>query len=134
MSVVPRSVIAVVAGLLVARLAAETPPLGPDGVAMIYPTVKGGTEWFLDMANPYSDLHGQSFNISYGKGSRFPFAVHEAGGGQPKYFNTRGSVVTYNSGSPPGRSTRLDVYPAGGRFANETAYSWRSNPGYLYKP
>lgn len=115
-------------------LAWAKPPVGPDGVAQIYATIAGGTEWFLDMANPYSDRNGQSFNISYGTGSRFPFVTHEATGAEPRYFNTRGSVVTYQSGSAPGRSVRLDVYPAGGRWANRTSYSWRENPGYLYVP
>jgi hypothetical protein len=108
--------------------------IGPDGVAEIYPTIRGGTEWHLDLAAPYSDRDGQVFNISYGMRSRFPFTAHPAAHGDPLYFNTRGSRITYNSGSAPGRSVRLDVYPAGGWAKNGTPFSWRDNPGYLYQP
>ena len=111
-----------------------TGDIGKDGVKMIYPTVQGGTEFFLNMEDPYKqgsgfEDHGQ-FNISYGHGSQFPFTKHTQG--SLTYFNTEGSPVTYASGSKTGRSTRLDVYPDGGKWSNKTKYYWKDNPGYLY--
>jgi len=110
--------------------------IGPDGVQQLYPTADGGTEFYLNMDDPYSggaytSRHEAQFNISYGMGSQFPFTTHIEPSGL-KYFNTTGSPVTYASGGKPGRSVRLDVYPDGGKWANNTNYSWKSNPGYLY--
>jgi len=109
--------------------------LGKDGVRQIYPTAQGGTEFYLNMDDPYKVGSGHNndsgqFNISYGHGSQFPFTKHTEGG--LTFFNTEGSPITYASGSKPGRSTRLDVYPAGGKWNNKTKYSWKSNPGFLY--
>ena len=72
------------------------------------------------------------FNISYGTGSQLSFTTHAASGSTPKYFNTTGSKISYASGSPDGRSVRLDCYPDGGKWNDKTNYSWQSNPGYLY--
>jgi len=108
--------------------------IGKDGVKMIYPTVQGGTEFYLNMDDPYKQGsgyqdHGQ-FNVSFGHGSQFPITKHTQG--SLTYFNTAGSPITYNSGAAPGRSTRLDVYPDGGKWSNKTKYYWKDNPGYLY--
>src|SRR5438132_3403211 len=111
--------------------------LGPDGVKQIYPDKVGATQFYLNMDDPYKDGGGAGttnpngqFNISYGTNSKFPFTAMTEGG--LIFFNTTGSPITYNSGSPPGRSVRLDIYPDGGKFANRSQYSWQSNPGYLY--
>ena len=72
------------------------------------------------------------FNVSYGGGSHLPYEKKTEG--SLTYFNTTGSKISYHSGSPPGRSTRLDVYPDGGIWNNKTKYSWSDNPGYLYTP
>lgn len=110
--------------------------IGPDGVAQIYPTAPGGTEFYLNMDDPYkggaytSRLSAQ-FNISYGRGSQLPFTAKTDSNGL-KYFNTTGNPVNYASGSKPGRSVRLDVYPDGGKWANRTSHSWQKNPGHLY--
>ena len=113
--------------------------VGPDGVLQIYPTAQGGTEFYINMDDPYSgpgpgstSSNGQ-FNVSYGSGSQFPINKKtDSAFGNMVYWNTHGSVVTYASGSPNGRSHRLDVYPDGGKWNNKTSYSWKSNPGYLY--
>ena len=110
--------------------------IGPDDVAQIYPTAPGGTEFYLNMDNPYEGGSSTSrptaqFNISYGKGSQLPFTTETAPNGL-KYFNTTGNPINYASGSKPGRSVRLDVYPDGGKWANKTSHSWQNNPGYLY--
>jgi hypothetical protein len=102
--------------------------IGPDGVAQIYPTAPGGTEFYLNMDNPYEGGSNTSrpsaqFNISYGKGSQLPFTTETAQNGL-KYFNTTGNPINYASGSKPGRSVRLDVYPDGGKWANKTSHSW----------
>lgn len=112
--------------------------IGPDGVKQIYPTAATGTEFYLNMDNPYqggayTSRPEAQFNISYGTGSQFPFTTHTDPNGL-KYFNTEGSPITYASGSPPGRSVRLDIYNVGGKWANKTNFSWENNPGYLYKP
>ena len=108
--------------------------LGPDNVAQIYPTRPGGTEFYLNMDNLYSvgaytSRPNAQFNISFGKGSQFPFTRHVEGA--LVYFNTTGSLISYSSGGL-GRSVRLDVYPDGGKWNNKTTYDWQNNPGYLY--
>jgi hypothetical protein len=110
--------------------------IGPDGVAQIYSTAPGGTEFYLNMDNPYrggayTSRPKAQFNISYGRGSQLPFIANTEPNGL-KYFNTTGNPITYASGSKPGRSVRLDVYPEGGKWANRTSHCWRKNPGYLY--
>src|SRR5689334_11871820 len=99
--------------------------IGPDGVGKIYPTASGGTEFYMDISDPYKQGSGYNgsgqFNISYGSGSQFPFTKHTEG--SLTYFNTTGSPIKYKSGSAPGRSVRLDIYPAGGKWANKTNYS-----------
>ncbi len=47
--------------------------IGPDGVAQIYPTAPRGTEFYLNMDNPYkggayTSRSTAQFNISYGWG------------------------------------------------------------------
>jgi len=113
--------------------------IGPDGVAEIYPTASGGTKCYINMSAPYSGVgpgstssNGQ-FNVSYGSGSQFPITKKTDPNGLV-YYNTTGSPITYNSGAPPGRSVRLDMYPDGGKWNDTTNYSWSSNPGYLYTP
>jgi len=98
------------------------------GVQKLYPDNPSGTQWYMDMANPYSDGR---FNVSYGTGSHYPINPGSDSTGL-KYWNTRGEKVTYASGAPSGRSQRLDCYPDGGKWADKTNYSWKSNPGYLY--
>jgi hypothetical protein len=87
-----------------------------------------GTEFYLNMNNPYEGGSNTSrptaqFNISYGKGSQLPFTTETAPNGL-KYFTTTGNPINYASGSKPGRSVRLDVYPDGGKWANKTSHSW----------
>ncbi|HET7283062.1 MAG TPA: hypothetical protein VFI70_00100 [Nitrososphaeraceae archaeon] len=101
--------------------------IGPDGVMQIYPTVQGGTEFYMK-DNPDKS----KFNVSFGSGSHLPYQKKTENG--LIFFNTTGSPINYNSGSPPGRSTRLDVYPDGGMWSNKTKNSWENNPGYLYSP
>jgi hypothetical protein len=110
--------------------------IGPDSVAQIYPTVPGGTEFYLNMEDPYkggayTSRPTAQFNISYGRGSQIPFTVKTDPNGL-KYFNTTGNPINYASGSKPGRSVRLDVYPDGGKWVNKTSHSWQNNPGHLY--
>jgi len=52
-----------------------------------------------------------------GGGSQLPFTTHTDPNGL-KYFNTTGNPITYASGSKPGRSVRLDVYPDDGKWAS----------------
>jgi len=99
--------------------------IGPDGVLQIYPDAKGGTQVYMkDSPDP------KIFNVSYGTGSHIPF--NKKTEGNLTFFNTVGSPITYHSGAPPGRSTRIDTYPDGGMWSNKTKYSWQDNPGYLY--
>jgi hypothetical protein len=72
------------------------------------------------------------FNISYGTGSHLPYTKHQEG--MLTYFNSVGNPINYASGAAPGRSLRLDMYADDGIWADNTPYSWKSNPGYLYTP
>lgn len=103
--------------------------IGPDGVLQIYESEPGATRWFLNMAAA-NDPHDDHFNISYGSGSHIASTKHVEGG--ITYFNSKGAVQTYNSGAPDSRSCRFDNYPGLGQGSNNTSYSWKSNPGYLY--
>ncbi|MGC1931033.1 MAG: hypothetical protein WA667_18845 [Candidatus Nitrosopolaris sp.] len=87
--------------------------IGPDGVQQIYPKKPGGTEFYLNMDNPYdggayTSRPTAQFNISFGKNSRFPFTTHIDDTQGLIYFNTTGSPISYQSGGS-GRSVRLDV-------------------------
>lgn len=99
--------------------------IGPDGVLQLYPTVAGGTAFYLT-DNPDKS----KFNVSFGTGSHLPYTKKTENG--LTFFNTAGSPITYHSGQPPGRSVRLDCYPDGGIWNNKTKYSYKSNPGFLY--
>jgi hypothetical protein len=105
--------------------------IGPDGVLQIYDSLVGGNKWYLNMAAP-SDPADSKFNISYGTGSHIKSTKHTEG--SITYFNSVGAKQTYASGSPDSRSCRFDNYPGGGMFSNNTSYSYKSNPGYLYNP
>lgn len=114
--------------------------IGPDNVQEIYPSKPSGTEFYLNMTDPYlggayTSRQTAQFNISFGKGSQFPFSRHfytkDNGSKAIPYFNTTGSPVSYQSGGT-GRTVRLDVYPDGGKWNNKTTYDWQNNTGYLY--
>jgi hypothetical protein len=115
--------------------------IGPDGVKQIYPTKLGGTEFYLNMKDPYiggahTSRRTVQFNISFGKGSKFSFTRHINKTHMTDglvYFNTIGSPISYASGGS-GKSVRLDVYPDGGKWNNKTTYYWQNNPGFLYSP
>jgi hypothetical protein len=71
--------------------------IGPDGVAQIYPTAPGGTEFYLNMDNPsnggaYTSRQTAQFNISYGSGSQLPYTVGTDQNGL-KYFNTTDNPI-----------------------------------------
>jgi len=51
--------------------------------------------------------------------------------GQLTYLSTSGSPLDYEGGGS-GQSTRIDVYPDGGMWDNDTDFNWENNPGYLY--
>jgi hypothetical protein len=73
--------------------------IGPDGITQIYSTAPGGTEFYLNMDNPYrrgaySSRQTAQFNISYGRGSQLPFTAEMDPNGL-KYFNTAGNTITY---------------------------------------
>ncbi|MGC1931916.1 MAG: hypothetical protein WA667_23340 [Candidatus Nitrosopolaris sp.] len=51
--------------------------IGPHGVQQIYPTKECGTEFYLNVKDPYrggayTSRPTAQFNISFGKGSQFP--------------------------------------------------------------
>lgn len=111
--------------------------IGPDKVQHVYPTKNGGTEFYMNMDDPYktggwyTSRPTSEFNVSYGTGSQFPIKKGVDPSGLV-FYNTTGSPITYASGSKPGRSVRLDLYPDGGKWQDKTNFSWQNNPGYLY--
>lgn len=105
---------------------------GPDGVMQIYPDKPGRKQVYMG-----NNADRQIFNVSYGSGSVLPYEQKQEG--SLVFYNTTGSKITYNSGSPPGRTTRIDVYPAKGLYQNNTQYAWNNLPNnatlpYLFKP
>lgn len=100
---------------------------GKDGVAQIYKTAKGGTEVYMGNTGEFDE---DTFNVSYGKGSHIDYDQKKQG--KLHYFTTKGSPINYHSGSKSGRSTRIDTYPGGGMWDNDTDYYYKDNPGYLY--
>ena len=109
------------------RIAAGTTGtnIGPDGVLQIFPTIHQGAEVYLK-----DDPPKDKFNVSYGTNSHIPYEKKTEG--ELTYFNSTGHAITYGSGQTPGRSLRLDMYPDGGIWSNDTDFSWNDNPGYLY--
>lgn len=105
--------------------------IGKDNVQQLYPTKQGGSEVYLDLSSDNPNNH--TFNISYGHGSHLPATKHNENG--ITYFNTTGSKISYKSGSPDGRSVRLDMIPSGGPWADESnTSSWddKPTPDFLY--
>jgi hypothetical protein len=99
--------------------------IGPDGVMQIYPTIQGGTEFYLG-----DTPDKQKFNISFGTGSHIAYSKKTEK--SLTYFNTSGSKISYHSNSKPGRSTRIDTYPDGGMWSNKTKNNWAQKPDFLY--
>ena len=103
--------------------------IGPDGVLQIFGSDTGANEHY-QTANPPKDV----FNVSYGGGSVLKYTTHNENG--LDFINTEGSPITYNSGSPPGQSTRWDVYSKPGLYKNKTKFAWNNLPkdgAYLYE-
>jgi hypothetical protein len=71
------------------------------------------------------------FNISYGTGSHISYTKKTEG--NLTFINSAGAVQSYASGNPDSTSVRADTYPSGGIFASMGSYSYKINPGYLYK-
>ena len=63
--------------------------------------------------NPDKD----KFNVSYGWDSHIEYKPKKEG--QLTYFNTKGWPIHYHGGGK-GRSTRIDVYPDGGMWNDDT--------------
>jgi hypothetical protein len=108
-------------------------PAGFDmyGVKKIFPDYPNPEfpPFYMDMDNKANNTR---YNISYGTGSHL--AYNSKTEGNLKFYNSTGQVQHYASGNPDSRSVRNDVYPSGGIWGNNTKYSYKSNPGYLYKP
>jgi hypothetical protein len=103
--------------------------IGPDGVLQIFASDAGANEHYQGK-EPQKDV----FNVSYGGGSVLKYTVKNENG--LDFINTEGSPITYNSGSPPGQSTRWDVYSKPGLYKNKTKYAWNKLPqdgAYLYE-
>lgn len=109
------------------------PAAGVDkfGVAKIFPDYPSPEfpPFYIDMVN--KSANSTRFNISYGSGSHIAYDLKA---GNPSYYNSAGAVQHYASGNPDSRSCRFDIYPSGGMYASIGNYSYRNNPGYLYKP
>lgn len=111
------------------------PAAGVDrfGVAKIFPDYPSPEypPFYIDMVN--KSANSARFNISYGSGSHIAYDLRSASGSTPAYYNSAGAVQHYASGSPDSRSCRFDIYLAEGMFASIGNYSYKNNPGYLYK-
>ena len=82
----------------------------------------------MDMNNKSNNSR---YNISYGSGSHIAYNAKTEG--NLSFYNSAGAVQNYASGNKSSRSVRNDIYPSAGIWGNNTNYSYRSNPGYLYK-
>jgi hypothetical protein len=103
--------------------------IGIDGVLQTFASDDGANEHYQDK-QPDKNV----FNVSYGGGSMLKYTIENENG--LVYINTEGSPITYHSGSPPGRSTRWDVYSKPGLYQNKTKYAWNKLPkdgAYLYE-
>lgn len=101
--------------------------LGPDGVAQIYADAPKGSKVYMGNSGKFDE---KIFNVSYGRNSHIDYEAKKQG--KLNYFTTEGSKINYHSGAQSGRSTRIDTYAGGGMWSNDTDYSWKDNPGYLY--
>lgn len=108
-------------------------PAGFDkyGVKKIFPDFPNprAPPFYMDMDNKSNNTR---YNISYGTGSHIAYNAKTEG--NLKFYNSAGAVQNYASGNKSSRSVRNDVYPSGGIWGNNTKYSYKSNPGYLYQP
>ena len=107
-------------------------PAGFDkfGVKKIFPDFPNprAPPFYMDMVNKSNNTR---YNISYGTGSHLSYTLKTEG--NLSFYNSTGQVQHYASGNPDSRSVRNDIYPSGGIWGNNTNYSYRSNPGYLYQ-
>lgn len=108
------------------------PAAGVDkfGVAKIFPDYPNPEypAFYIDMVTKSNN--STRFNISYGSGSHIAYNLVN---GNPSYYNSAGAVQHYASGNPDSRSCRFDIYPSEGMYGNNTNYSYKNNPGYLYR-
>src|SRR5205085_2216941 len=108
----------------------ETKHIGPDGVLQIYPTTDGGTEVYMEIDTTNKKFKDpKKFNISMGGGSHLDYSMETEE--QLTYLTTGGAPLDYHGGGN-GFSTRIDVYPDGGMWDNNTNFNWENNHGYLY--
>jgi hypothetical protein len=100
------------------------------GVKKIFPDFPnpGSPPFYMDMVTKSNNTR---FNISYGSGSHLAYTLKTEG--NLSFYNSTGQVQHYASGNPDSRSVRADVYPSGGIWNNNTNYSYKNNPGYLYQ-
>jgi len=101
------------------------------GVKKIFPDYPNpeSPPFYLDMVTKANN--DSRFNISYGTGSHIAYNLRSEG--NLSFYNSVGAKQSYASGNPDSRSVRLDTYPSGGIWNNNTNYSYKSNPGYLYQ-
>lgn len=107
-----------------ARRKADGGKIGPDGVMQLYPTK--GAEFYMG-----SKFDRKFIQITYGGNHDIKYTENKQG--DLYYLNTAGWPITYESGSPPGRSVRINDYSSGEIGKNKTKNKWDDNPGYLYK-
>jgi len=100
------------------------------GVKKIFPDFKNprAPPFYMDMVTKSNNTR---YNISYGSGSHLAYTLKTEG--NLTFYNSTGAVQNYASGNKSSRSVRNDVYPSGGIYGNNTKYSYKSNPGYLYQ-
>lgn len=109
----------------------DAPGFDRFGVKKIFPDYPNpeADPFYIDMITKSNN--SSRFNISYGTGSHIAYDLKTEG--NISFYNSTGHVQTYKSGNEDSRSVRCDIYPSGGMWDNNTNYSYKNNPGYLYQ-
>ncbi|HXS59670.1 MAG TPA: hypothetical protein VN703_02540 [Candidatus Sulfopaludibacter sp.] len=108
--------------------------LGPDGVSELYPTIDGGTTFYMDMSldDPTKDPCFSYDHINMEPKQGLPAKAERKTEKGVTFYVTEAPFCSYNSGTPPGKSLRLGIYASKGSKGQKQKHTWREKPDFLY--
>ena len=106
----------------------KTGQIDSNGVLELYPTLQGGSTFFMNMGldDPTKD---PCFSYD-GMNKGVPTQKKTENG--VTFYNTPGSKVNYHSGSPSGRIIRLGIYAEPGSKGQAQKHTWKEKPDFIW--
>ena len=100
------------------------------GVQMLYPTLQGGTTWFLNNANNDPAKDDDCFSLD-GINSKVSLSKSVVNG--VTWFTGKASPVNYHSGGN-GSTLRFGVYAELGQKGKSQSHTWKEKPQFIGGP